>query len=82
LLAKLKEKWVGNQQVKLILVEPRKEHPRVSVITRGGIVTGEDRVTPENTIEGLRIRRVAKKTQLFDPRNEKNMFKEARREFG
>jgi hypothetical protein len=62
LLAKLQERQGGNQQVQLISVEPRREDPRVIVITRGGIVIGEDRVTPENTTEGSRIRRAAEKT--------------------
>jgi hypothetical protein len=39
-------------------------------------------VTPEKTTEGSRIRRAAEKTQLFDPRKEKQTFEEARREFG
>jgi hypothetical protein len=38
---------------------------------RGGIATGEDRVTPEKTIEESGVRRAAEKTQLFDPREEK-----------
>jgi hypothetical protein len=39
----------GNQQVRLISVEPRRVDHRVIFITRGGIVRGEDRVTPEKT---------------------------------
>jgi hypothetical protein len=71
LLAKLQERWGGSHQVQLISAEPRREDPRVIVITRGGIVTGEYRVTPENTTEGSRVRRAAEKTQLFDPKKEK-----------
>jgi hypothetical protein len=52
-------------------VEPHGVDPRVIVINRGGTSTREYRVTLENTIEGSRIRRTAKKTQLFDPRKEK-----------
>jgi hypothetical protein len=70
-LEKLKEKGAGNQQVKLILVEPCREHPRVIFITRGGIVTGEDRVNSKNTTKGSWIIRDIEKTQLFDPRKEK-----------
>jgi hypothetical protein len=55
---------------------------RVIVITRGGVVTGEDRVTPENTTKESRVRRATEKTQVFDLRKEKKMFEEARREFG
>jgi hypothetical protein len=36
-------------------------------------------VTPKKTTEGSRIRRAAEKTQLFDPRKEKQTFEEARR---
>ena len=39
-------------------------------------------VTPEKTIEGSGIKRVVEKTQLFDPRKERQTFEEARREFG
>jgi hypothetical protein len=49
LLAKLQERRgpQQNPQVQLIYVEPRGEDPRVIVITRGGVVIGEDRITPE-----------------------------------
>jgi hypothetical protein len=52
-------------------VEPHGEDPIFVVITRGGVVTGEDRVTPENTTEESRVRRAAEKTQVFDTREEK-----------
>jgi hypothetical protein len=39
-------------------------------------------VTPENTTEGSRIKRFVEKTQLFDPRKEKQTFEEENREFG
>jgi hypothetical protein len=79
LLAKLQERRGGNQQVQLISVEPRREDPRVVVITRGGIAIGEYRVTPGKTTDGSRIRRVVAKAQLFDPRRKKQTFEEARR---
>jgi hypothetical protein len=82
LLAKLQERQGGNQQVQLISAEPRGENPRVVVITRGGVVTREDRVTPGKTTEESRVRRAAEKTQEFDPRKEKQTFEEARKEFG
>jgi hypothetical protein len=65
----------------LISEEPRGEESIVVVITRGGIVTGEDRVTLGKTTEGSGIIRVAEKTQLFDPRRERHTFEEARKEF-
>jgi hypothetical protein len=68
--------------VQRIFAEPHREDPRVTVITRGGIVTGEYRVTLGNTTEESRIRRAAEKTQLFDTRKEKHTFEEERREFG
>jgi hypothetical protein len=49
LLAKLQEKRGGNQQVKFISAKPHREDPRVVVITKGGTITGEDRVTPRKT---------------------------------
>jgi hypothetical protein len=47
LLAKLQERQgpQQNPQVQLIYVEPHGEDPRVFVITRGGVVIGEDRMT-------------------------------------
>jgi len=66
----------------LISEETHGVDPRVIVITRGGIVTEEDRVTLGKTKEESRIRRVVEKTQEFDPRKEKQMFEEAIREFG
>jgi hypothetical protein len=71
LLANLQERGGGNYQVQLISTEPRREYPRFIVITRGGIVTGEDRVNPEKITEESRVRRDTEKTQVFDPREEK-----------
>jgi hypothetical protein len=59
-----------------------REDPIFDVITRGDTVIGEDRVTPGKTTEESGVRRVTEKTQLFDPRKEKQIFEEARREFG
>jgi hypothetical protein len=75
LLAKLQERRGGNQQVQLISVEPHGEEPRVIVITRGGVVTGEDRVTPGKTTDGSRIRRASEKAPLFDPRRKNTLLK-------
>jgi hypothetical protein len=82
LLAKLQERRGGNQQVKLISAKPCREDPIVAIIIRGGVVTGEDRVTPGKTTKYSRVRRVVEKTQVFDPREEKQTFEERRREFG
>jgi hypothetical protein len=79
LLNKLQERRGGNQQVQLISAEPRSEDPKVVVITKGGTLTGEDRVTPGKTKDGSGIRRATEKAQLFDPRREKHNFEEARR---
>jgi hypothetical protein len=56
--------------------------PRVIIITRGGIVTGEDRVAPENTTKESGVRKAGENTQVFDSREEKQTFEEARKEFG
>jgi hypothetical protein len=82
LLDKLQERRRGNPQVKLISAEPHREDPKVFVITRGGIFTREDRVTPGKTTEESGVRRVAEKKQEFDLRKEKKTFEEARKEFG
>jgi hypothetical protein len=78
-LAKLQERRGGNQKVQLISVEPHDKYPRVIVITRGGVVRGEDRVTPGKTVEGSGIRNVVEKAQLFDPRRERHTFEETRK---
>jgi hypothetical protein len=79
LLAKVQERQGGNQQVQKITVEPRDKEPRVTIITRGGVVTGEDRVTLGNAIDGSEIKRASEKVPLFDPRKEKHTFEEARK---
>jgi hypothetical protein len=79
LLTKIQERRGGNQQVQLILEEPYREDPRGIVITRGGTSTREDKVNPEKTIEESRVIRVIEKTQLFDPREEKQTFEETRK---
>jgi hypothetical protein len=82
LLTKLQEKQGGNQQVQLIKVEPRGAYPRVVVITRGGNVTEEDRVTQGKTTKESGVKKVVEKTQTFDAKKEKQVFEEARKEFG
>jgi hypothetical protein len=82
LLAKLQERRGGNQKVQLISVEPHGENPKLVFITRGGVVTREDRVTPGKNTEESGVRKVAEKTQEFDPKREKQIFEEARKEFG
>jgi hypothetical protein len=51
MLAKLQERRgpQQNSQVQLIYVEPLREDPRFTIITRGGIVTGEDKLTVGKT---------------------------------
>jgi hypothetical protein len=84
LLAKLQERRgpQQNPQVKLIYIESHGEEPRVFVITRVGVVTGEDRVTQGNTTKELGVRKAAEKTRFFDAKKEKQIFEEAIKEFG
>jgi hypothetical protein len=79
LLAKLQERRAPQQnpQVQLIYIENRGEDPRVTVITKGGVVTGEDRVTQGKSIEESGVRKVIEKTKSFDARIEKQIFEEA-----
>jgi hypothetical protein len=83
LIAKLQERRgpQSKPQVQLIYIEPRGEDPRVVVITRGGTVKGEDKLTQGKNIEDSRIRKATKKTQMFDAKKERQMFEEARKEF-
>jgi hypothetical protein len=74
LLAKVQERRGGNRQVQLISVEPHGEEPRVVFINRGGVVTGEYRVTLGKTTNGSRIRRASEKVSLSDSRKEKHTF--------
>jgi hypothetical protein len=55
LLSKVQERRGANPLVQLIYIEPRGEDPRVVVITRGGVVTGEDTVTLRNTTEESKV---------------------------
>jgi hypothetical protein len=64
----------------LIKAKIHGEDPRVIVITRGGIVTGDDTLTQGNIIEDSGIRKAAEKTQTFDAKKERKIF-EARKEF-
>jgi hypothetical protein len=67
--------------VKLIYVEPHEEDPRVPVITRGGVVIGEDKLTQGKATEDSRIRKDVEKTQTFDAKKERHIFEEARQGF-
>jgi hypothetical protein len=81
LLAKLQERrrLQQNPQLQLIYIEPHGEYPRVVVITRGGVLTGEDRMTQGKTIEESGVRKAVEKTQTFDAKKEKQIFEEARK---
>jgi hypothetical protein len=83
LLAKIQERrgTQQNPQVKLIYVEPHGEYPRVVVITRGGVVTGEDRLTQGKTREDSGTRKAVEKTQTFDAKKERHIFEEERKVF-
>jgi L-asparaginase/Glu-tRNA(Gln) amidotransferase subunit D len=50
----------------LIKAEPHGEDPRVVVITRGGTITGDDKMTQGKTTKDSGIRKAAEKTQTFD----------------
>jgi hypothetical protein len=64
----------------LISAKPRGEDPKFAIITRGVLVTREDRVTPRKTAKGSWIRRAAEKVQFFDPRKDSHTF-EVRKSF-
>jgi hypothetical protein len=67
--------------VQLIYVEPRGEDPRVTGITRGGTITGEDKLTHKKTTKDSGIKKAVEKTQTFDAKKERQIFEEARVEF-
>jgi hypothetical protein len=65
--------------VQLIYVEPCGEDPRFVVITREGIVIGNDRITQGKITEDSGIRKTTEKTQMFDANKERQLFEESRR---
>jgi hypothetical protein len=65
----------------LIKAEPRGEDPRVVVITRGGTVTRDHRMTQGKTTKDSGIRKATEKTQTFDAKKERQIFEEERKEF-
>jgi hypothetical protein len=73
LLAMLQERRgpQQNPQVQLIYVEPRREDPRVNVITRVCVVTREDRLTLGKTTKDSGVKKVVEKTQTFDAKKER-----------
>jgi hypothetical protein len=60
--------------VQLIYVEPHGEDPRFFVITRGGVVIGEDKLTQGKNIEDSGIKKATEKTQMFDAKKERQML--------
>jgi hypothetical protein len=46
--------------------EPCITDPRLTIITRGGTATGENRATQGNTVDNHRVRKATKKTSMFD----------------
>jgi hypothetical protein len=70
-LAKIQERRGENPQVQLIYNEPHGKDPTVIVITRGGIIAGEDRATQGNTTEESGVRKSTEKTKVFDANKKK-----------
>ena len=68
LLGKLQERRGPHQnpQVQLTYVEPHREDPRVTVITRGGTVIGEYILTQGKITKDSGIGKATQKTQIFD----------------
>jgi hypothetical protein len=83
LLAKIQERQgpQQNPQVQMIYIEPRGEDPRFTIITRGGAITGDDKITQGKTSEDSGIIKATDKKQMFDAKNERQMFEEGRKEF-
>jgi hypothetical protein len=50
----------------LIKAKTHGEYPRFIIINKGGVVSGEDRMTQGNTTEESGIGKAAKNTQTFD----------------
>jgi hypothetical protein len=63
----------------MIYVEPHGEDPRVSIITRGGIATGEDKEAQGNTTDDHRFRKATENTPTFDAKKERHIFEEERK---
>jgi hypothetical protein len=82
-LAKLQERQgpQHNPQVQLIYAEPHGADPRLVVITRGSVVTEEDRATQGKIENDHRVRKATEKTPTFDAKKERQIFEEARKEF-
>jgi hypothetical protein len=83
LLDKLQERRgpQQNPQVQLIYDELHREYSRVTIITRGGTVTGEYRLTQGKTTEDSIVRKATENTQNFDAKKERQIFEEERKEF-
>ena len=65
----------------MIYAEPCGEEPRVVVITRGGVATGEDRATQGRIENDHGFRKAIEKTPTFDAKKERHIFKEGMKEF-
>jgi hypothetical protein len=83
LLAKLQERRgpQKNLQVQLIYDEPCREDPRFSIITQGGVATGEDRAAQGKIVDDHGVRKATENTPMFDAKKERHIFEEARKEF-
>jgi hypothetical protein len=63
----------------MIYDEPRREDPRDTVITKGGIVTGEDRMTQGKTTKDSGVGKSTEKTQNFDAKKDKYLKRQEKR---
>ena len=65
----------------MIYAEPHGADPRVVVITRGGLATGEDKAAQGKTKNDHGVRKDIEMTPTFDAKKERQIFEEERKEF-
>jgi len=64
-----------------MIVEPREDQPRISIVTRSKVVTGNDKANWKKQAEATWVRKTTEKSFSFDILKENKIFMEARQSF-
>ena len=62
----------------MLTVDPKKDEPYISIVTRSGAATGYDKANGKKEVEATWVRKTTEQSYAFDILKEKKVFMEVR----
>jgi len=54
------------QNIQIMPAEPRNNKPHINIVTRSGVVTGDDKADGKKEVEATSVRKTTEKFPMFD----------------